>query len=551
MKAKKVLSLLLACVFSISVLAGCGQSEGTKESESQNDSIEEAVKDDESKVDEAEESKEVVFPLEEPMEVSVFCISGDVTLKLEETVIAKVQEKRTNVKLNVTNVGLTDGVEKRNVLLNTGEYPDVFIKGGFGEEAAEYGAEGILIPLEDLVKEYAPNLSALLDEQNGWDQLRAADGHIYTLPQVSSITYTNIPFHVNKVWLDNLGMDMPESLDDFYGVLKAFKEQDADGDGDSNNEIPYLATSDETTIENMLPYFGINYAGGSQAWALTEDRSELYYWPVSDIGKEFFAYMQKLHSEGLLYKECFATTYEQACALGTTGTSIGVVCDRLPQTTVGKYTEGGKAGEYEFLKPFEGCKYSSSSGIRPGGFAITDKCENPEVMIAWMDYLYSEEGGTIADMGLEGDHYTVDENGMWSFVPETEYGGIVKGAGTLSLGGGVRPCLDPDFYLTGGYMDLEADPTADYHSNLFKTLDENDGWYTPWPTYKLSEEETEDAAIIDANVDAYWRQYRADVVTGKVDLDSTWDDFVAKMNEMGLEDLVQIHNDAYSRYLGK
>ncbi len=134
----------------------------------------------------AEESKTVTFPLEEPIEVTVYCCAGESSYKLEDTAIYKWMEEKTNVHLKVVNTNLTENDEKRNIALNSGDYAEVFFKSGVSpDQLLEFGKEGVFIALDDMLREYAPNYCAIIDARDDWGAVTSSDGHIYSLYEIS------------------------------------------------------------------------------------------------------------------------------------------------------------------------------------------------------------------------------------------------------------------------------------------------------------------------------------------------------------------------------
>ncbi|MDE6169131.1 MAG: extracellular solute-binding protein, partial [Acetatifactor sp.] len=291
MKAKKLTAMILTGCLALSMLAGCGngaddapgsQSGGDSRQGEQGSGTEGTGQD-----TPQQETAGVTFPLEEPYEINVFVCSGDASYNFEDTVIFKHMEEMTNVKMNVTNVGLSELLEKRNSLLQTGDYPDVFIKSSFNTgDLYEYGSEEILIPLEDLMAQYAPNYCALMDERDAWAVTTSADGHTYGFSEVNVLNINSCYMFINEQWLKNLGLDMPTDRESFYQVLKAFKEQDADGDGDPNNEIPWIAPSDLRMLENIFQYMGVNYSSSWDTMALSGDMNSIEFYPATEEYKE-------------------------------------------------------------------------------------------------------------------------------------------------------------------------------------------------------------------------------------------------------------------------
>lgn len=126
-----------------------------------------------------EEQNTITFPLEETMEfTAVDRMNADALLG--DATGWKAFCEMANISVDLTEVKTTDVAEKVSLIMAGNDYPDFFFKVTAGDEY-ELGVEGegILIPLEDLIREYAPNLTAALDELDGWKQLEQADGHIY------------------------------------------------------------------------------------------------------------------------------------------------------------------------------------------------------------------------------------------------------------------------------------------------------------------------------------------------------------------------------------
>ena len=104
-----------------------------------------------------------------------------------------------------------------------------------------YGKQGVLLPLNDLIKEHAPNLQQVLDSDDEYRALATApDGNIYGIPQLIECFHCTWPnkLWMNSTWLDNLNLEAPKTHEEFKDVLRAFKDDDPNGNG-SNDEIPF------------------------------------------------------------------------------------------------------------------------------------------------------------------------------------------------------------------------------------------------------------------------------------------------------------------------
>ena len=453
-------------------------------------------------------------------------------------------EELTNVHWEYVYVPSAEHAEKKGLILNSGDYPDVFLKGGLSnDELNKYGSEGILIPLEDMLEEYAPNFTSFMNERQTWSNITLG-GHIYALAEVRPKGYANPVMFINEQWIENLGLKYPTTMNELYDVLKAFKEQDADGDGDPNNEIPLIASNTICQIDAITPYVGINYSGWNANIALDYEADELYFWPASDTWKDTLSVLSKWYSEGLIYNDTFNINLEQERAMGKSGEAIGCFFDWNTTEMFGSLEQ---KNEYNIVMPFDGNKFTSDAGLYTGAFAITDKCEYPEVALAWIDYFYSEEGAILAGLGEEGVTYKVDENGKWSYITDGEYGEKPQNNSTIWQGGGVPlPRLVGNLEEFGAYVDPENIAAVKYAAAK-EEINKNYKQEVAWPALVYTEKEAERQATIVADVDPYWMQYRAQVITGQIDLESTWDEYIGKLQKMGLDELEEIYNAAYNR----
>ena len=416
MKMKKLTALLCAAAMVVS-LAGCGAAKETSDAGAAPESSKaaEGTAEEAAQAGESQTSGDsLTFPLAETKEYSVFAIMNG-EYDLQDNITMQTVTENANLKFDFQSVMGADLKEKRNLVLASGEYPDMFFKAGFdANDLEKYGKQGLFVPLEDLIKQYAPNLSARLDETNGWDYITSSDGHIYSLPDIERQNGAMTTYWINKKWMDRLGLQEPKSLDELYEVLKAFKNEDANGNGDPNDEIPLTAT-DVVKPDLLLAYFGIPYDYGTKTAVID---GELTYIPTSDTFKEYVAYVAKLYQEGLLDKNAFTQKHEQQGAIGQSGDVLGSFFDAGAFLTVGRDNDD----DYIALTPFEDGMYPLNTGITPGTMVLTDTCENPEILVAWADQFYTEEGGIVAWLGIEGKTWKLDADGNWEWIVGQGYG---------------------------------------------------------------------------------------------------------------------------------
>ena len=544
MKIKKVTAFFLAAAMAMSVMTGCG-SNGSSASENDSKSSEskpaEESKEEKEESDASAESAggeeasggSITFPLAETMEFTSF--SGmNQSYTLPDTLAMREAMSRANINITFDSVLSADLTEKRNLMLASGEYPDMLFKSGIGMgDLTKYGGQGILIPLEDLIHEYMPNLTAKLDEIDGWQYLTSPDGHIYSIPEISARGEINL-FWLNKKWLDNLSLEEPKSMDDLYEVLKAFKEQDANGNGDPDDEIPFSLTQGDYL--GLLKYSGFSYDEGSMCAVID---GKLTYVPTTDYFREYVSYLAKLYQEGLLEQTSFTQGGEQQQATGQSGDVYGSFWTMGAFLTVGRDNDD----DYVVMTPFHEDTYPIITGIKVGTMAITDACEHPEVLMAWADYLYSEEGGILAWMGVEGKTYQVADNGKWEWMLGGEYGddiATVRSSATIQ-GAQNHPSIQPDFWFE---MSPEVDADEVYLNNERQRI--AGLGKVPLPMMAYTEEDNAQIATFRADIDGYINQFIAQVCTGEVDLESGWDTYLETMEAMGASALAELHEKTYN-----
>ena len=187
MKLKKMLAVLLtaAMVLSIGACGKSGQDDGSVQTEGADSQGAEAVQTEEEAAD--------VFPLKEPVTLTVFMSQNSDVVDLKENVVYQDLVEHTKIDFNLITAPGQDAAEKLNLLLASGEYPDVIMGPTLtAQDLEKYGVqEGILLPLNDLIEKYCPNIKERLEEHPNWkEDMTSSDGNIYGIPTVC-LLYTS------------------------------------------------------------------------------------------------------------------------------------------------------------------------------------------------------------------------------------------------------------------------------------------------------------------------------------------------------------------------
>ena len=536
MKFKKLITVMLVSMMTVSSLASCGNTasessssaSGTTEKESTSTAVE-------SSDTASSEDKGITFPLEEKLTFTVLCGSTSSEFPMADNIALNYTLENANIEFELTDVLVAELTEKRNLLIASGDYPDVFFKSGLGNDADKYGTQGIFIPLEDLMREYAPNFCRVMDETDGWQWITAADGHVYSFPDQDELI-PKAPFWINKRWLDNLGLEEPTSYDELYEVLKAFKEKDANGNGDPNDEVPFACTVG--AIPALMAYQDYIFDWDTKLAIID---GEITYAYAHESYKEFITFAKKLYDEGLVNEDLLTVKKADLRTQGKAADIYGMINDH------GAFQSVGEERHFDFilLTPFEEDVFVLRNPYNRGALAITDACENPEVIVAWADQFFTEEGGIIKWLGLEGETYEVDADGNWYWIYDKGHGediNSVRNSATLFYGQKF-PGIQPEFYnanmaVNGGN---EVDVALTKERAKIVPLS------THFPCLNLTEGENAELAPIKTDINGYAAEFLVKVLSGELELEENWDEYVNMLKQMGLDRMLAIYNTAYER----
>lgn len=455
-----------------------------------------------------------------------------------ETLFFQKTLEEANIEIELDSVIPSSLDEKRNLMLASGDYPDFFFLGGVDDEM--YGAqEGILLPLNDLIDQYAPNVKRLIDERDGWDFLTCTDGNIYSLPSFGEYLFMDGCLWINKVWLDNLGLAVPTNFDELYTCLKAFQENDCNGNGDATDEIPLLSWKNPSIDQQFMVLMNYtDYAFNLEYKIITEDENNIKFLPLTDEWKEMLGYLTKLYQEGLINQDTFTLEKDVAQAMAETNKNVGAFLNNNIGDIIGR---GDNFFDYVAVRPFydKGDMNNSMGRFR---FTITDKCEHPEALIAWIDKIYSEEYGNLAYLGEEGKTYKMNDDGTFSFLLGNGYGDDM-----LEM----KKYLINSFYIPELYYKAsdDTDPHDRYQRDQIRGVAA--GVPTVTSNFVFTDDELNTGLPIMIDANGYFSQYTAQVLTGHDELEASWGSFQDTLTQMNAPELEKILGDVYRRALGR
>lgn len=566
-KFKKSVAMLLAASMAIAITA-CGSSTGETVN-SGSAATNEATK------EEAGDTGKVTvnetgYPITSE-EITV-TLSGPMPSGLEDwTKVADIEEYATRLGIRLDcNFYETDWETQLTLMVAGDELPDMLAGCSMNvSDVNEWGEEGYFLDLNEYI-DLMPNLQAFFEK---YPELEAfcttSDGHIYGLPKLRvDMTDRLTRSFINKQWLENLGLSMPTSIDEYYDVLVAFKEQDANGNGDPNDEVPLLFTSDEggySAIEKtLLDAFGI-YTSDINYILQADENGKVELAHTGDKYKEYLRFLNKLYKEGLMEQEAFTITSDEVTTRQQNEIYGSFGCGSAPFVMANKdisYDANwlALAGLYsDFNKERN---VSISSPVQNSILvAVNGNVENPEAMARFIDYFYTEEGMLSATKGYDGVTFDmVDDELLGTKVPQMrvpegytsgeEYrykGAILNEA--LNL---VEKNIDRQAMFDSSREVLQKPEFVAEYGWAARVIDafKADGvnGIDAYPVVSYTAEEVKERGDIQKDIKTYLKQARAQFITGELDLDKDWDTYVSTLEQMNLGRLLEIEQAAYDRY---
>ena len=306
---KKAGALLLTAGLLTSVLAGCGNGNNGSSSASKGTESKTTSSAATSSGAEAGDANfnETGFPIvKEKVNLSFVYVKGPNMRDLNENAMFQKLEETTNVHIDWQYPGGADWPEQKSLLLASGDLPDVFFGSNTLKDMDIMTNLDYFVPLEDYIDKYCTNLQAAYEaEPIMRKMITSPDGHIYTLSRKLPLRPKgcDVPF-INQKWLDNLGLEMPTTVDEWYNVLKAFKEQDANGNGDPNDEVPLTGCGMFEWIRYVNPW-GITDSLEENYLALDQETKKPIFIPADERYKECIEFFHKLYAEGIMDQEFF------------------------------------------------------------------------------------------------------------------------------------------------------------------------------------------------------------------------------------------------------
>ncbi|PRA03491.1 MULTISPECIES: extracellular solute-binding protein [unclassified Paenibacillus] len=468
----------------------------------------------------------------------------------------KEKEKLTGIQVKFTHPPLGQQRDQFNLLISTKELPDVIY---YNWADAVGGPEkmikdGRIIRLNELIDSYAPNLKRIIEsDPDVKKQIALDDGTIYMFPLLKldalKLNATS-GLIMRQDWLDALNLKVPTNIDEWYTVLKAFKEQDPNGNG-KPDELPFTGNwgpGNLTKLHDFAAAFGV--IGGFQ---LNGDKVE--FGPIQPGYRDFLETMAKWYKEGLIDPEIMTNdgkAFDYKVTSNLAGAYQGGVFSGM-----GKYFNLMRDTDPNFnvtgvpwpVSP-DGTSYATfnlENKVLSYGEAITASADEDKLkyIVQWMDYNYSEEGSNLFNFGIENDSYVRDGEGV-KFTDT-----IIDNPNGLTydqaLASYALSIMDGPINQDSRYLDalLFDDGQRAANAEWMKASSA-----LTLPPIRLSTEEVTTSTSIMSQVNTYLNETMTAIISGQKPI-TEFDKMTETIKSMDIDRAIEVHQAAYDRYQSK
>lgn len=548
---KKLIALLLAvvCVLSLVACGGKGGNGGNGGADDEN----------------------VTLTIGLPMDANV--------LDLDNNALTKYLEEKTgyDLKFQVYASGSEIATNITTTTLAGEKLPDILFGIDLGSASLRsFGENEYFVDLQDYFadrdgasKVFWERLEANLTEYEVNEIVNAMTvletGAIYAVPSIetSPIDIMDYQVWINQTWLDKLNLPMPTNTDELYDVLVAFKNNDCNGNGNKNDEIPLNGAMRGTLGSNVIKWLTNQFLYFDQRvlWNV-DDNGKIYSAFTTDQFREAMKYINKLMKEGLLTDTALTNDNASTGMVTTPANGVAKCGIFVGHLTLHTQKNNMLLKEYVPLKPLENQTSVYKPNNRNLNCIITSDCANPDAAFNLLMEMRTEEcstrirygeygvnwcepdEGAVSDLGLPAtikilnDPFGQQNTCMWCSAA----GGI-----TINAEGEAAQYAEE----TTEWEKLRSKMHAESRRNYDEAAKRNPT--NICPSLKFTEEEKEQTEFMRTEVADIFTKYTSGFYINRFDPndDPTWARYVKELNDAGLQDYIALAQKAYDRQTAK
>lgn len=437
--------------------------------------------------------------------------------------------------------------EDKNLMFTSRDYPDISFNVGTDKQIQDAALGGDIYQLDELIQTYAPNWSSFLSENDyARKVVTLSDGHIYSLPIVRdepSNGGLRDQWLIQTTWLNELNLDIPQTTDEFYETLKAFKEHAGEG-SIPKDVIPYYIygiTNNVGGALDVINSFGVEVAGERYLSTVDNNGKVVFNFANEDI-KAPLLYLRKLFQEGLIPGECLTDDWD-TCITKTRSTPAVVGSYHSyqnPDVTNESITAMGPLDSGNGKSPLI---RSQTNHVLRNHFTIYKNCKYPEAAMRLANLIADPDWSIQAMYGMYGDTYLQkNEDGSIVMLP---YEADAQGADSAPMNR-VPFLLTSDMFEKFSYAEGSAQKQRD---DAIKN--QYDGYIIPtsnlYPNVIFSTEQTDRLAELSTDINDY---INTTLSTWMLEggIEEGWDAYIEQLNKLGLEEYISILQEALDAF---
>lgn len=456
--------------------------------------------------------------------------------------------EKTNIFFEWETTNAENETEQINLAFASKKLPDVFTHMK-NVDVKKYGEQGALVDLLPLIREHAPNIMKALEADPATIPMYTSDGKLYGIPQIDAdyrlSTFKTII--IQQAWLDKVGMTAPTDSEEFYQVLKAFKE--AGSDLTDEVILPYSSYFDGQ-MEGWYDPF--SWMFGTYGWRSYDKGGKLVFGAMEPEFKEVMTYIRKLYDEGLLDGDLNANKDDPTFEAKMTNNRVGI--GYVGQGRIGTYNQkaGATYDAYEFVpmipakapdgKVYFGCVGPLAHSTPNMAVSIT----NPypvETVKAW-DWFFSEEGQIAMNLGVEGETFEYVDG-------KAEYTDLIMKDSVLNANQTLLKYISPLYdFPCGRIYDFERAQLgpllASYKEEMQSIGALNGVKQFNLGNLPIPAEDVATFAVIETDINTYGSESLVKFIRGEWNLDGDYDAFVSTLESMNISGLMEILNKGYA-----
>ncbi|WP_232729984.1 type 2 periplasmic-binding domain-containing protein [Paenibacillus phocaensis] len=498
-----------------------------------------------------------------PTKLTALFVKHSLTKDINEMQWLSDLEKKANVEIEWQQIS-ADWDQKKSALFASGEIPDLLFNATKNSDFVQFG--GLFEDLSPLIEKNAPNIQNMFSEHPDLKTLSTqVDGKIYSTPRYKGLwPNATATMFINKTWLDNLGLKVPETWDELEQTLIAFRDGDPNQNGDTKDEIPmdFNKIGWSFTPKLLLGSLGLPLSDDAPDGYFTENAQVKNFY-VDERFKTLMQFLQKLYSEDLINKEAITQDYSkyQSLARGNGSTAkVGFTWgwesgDRFGNELKDQYMVLPQLKQHadstdELYWSYD--YYNQNFG--DNAVAMSAKSKNKDAAMRFIDAFYEP---------------TVSLQVLFGGMNDKDQGIKDNGDGTYQILPPADPSLDPGSWKwTNSFADLGPMYVADdlkekvtlgtdmqavfkekaIYNDLLAKADPKSNVY-PQAFMKYSTEDTNTMAMNQANINNITDQEWARWMMTNADIEKEWDAYVDKVYKVGLKQNLEIRQKAYEEYL--